>query len=229
MKKENKLEKKFKSKKQFIFYKFRQKLRELIIISKNLMISPLSFIINTHKKSNIIFNFKFTKDLFFALKTLNFDLARNILLHNQHLVFDIDQFSSTPLHYAAKYNFFNIIPLILGLGAYVDSKNEFGETPLYICIKRNFYESILVLFLYFASPFVSFNEGKKIKDINKDFKTNFICEKIKDIHIRNLICKPKNFYANIKNDIFCFILDECKGYIKPECFYLVKEQYDYFK
>ena len=76
------------------------------------------------------------------------------------MVLDIDQFYQTPLHSAAKYNFYKLIPLIIRYGGYIDFKNYNGETPLMVCVKRNYYESIVLLFLYYASPFIHFNYGK---------------------------------------------------------------------
>lgn len=224
----DKLNKIFKTRKAVIFFKFRQKLREILLISKSLMI-PMSEIINTYKISKHIFNFEKTNDLIYAIKTNNFDSAFKILVTYKYLILDVDQFYLTPLHYAAKYNFYKIIPLILGLGAYVDTKNSFCETPLMISVKKNYYESMLLLFLHYASPFMRFTDGKKLKEFCKDFNTNLICDKIKDIYIRNLLVKPKNFYVSVKNEITCFIINECQGHIKSDCFDYIQKKLDFYK
>ena len=130
-----------------------------------------SEIINTYKITNHIFNFEQTRELISAIKGNNYSLSYKILTHYKYIVLDVDQFYFTPLHYAAKYNFYKLIPLIIGYGGYVDAKNSFGETPVMISIKKNYFESILLLFLYFSSPFIYFINGKKLKDISKDFKT----------------------------------------------------------
>ena len=215
-------------KENIIYIKFRKKLSELIIIFRHLMI-PISEIINTYKITNHIFNYQKTKDLVFAIKTNNFELAYKILHHYKYLVLDIDQFYQTPLHYAAKYNFYKLIPLIIGYGGYVDFKNCYGETPLMICVKRNYYESIVLLFLYYASPFMNFNYGKKLGDVCKDFKTNFICQKIKDIYIHIISVSPRNFYNKLKNEISNFIVNECQGYIKSDCFEFIQNKITFYK
>lgn len=225
---QDKLNKIFKTRKALIFFKFKQKLREILLISKSLMI-PMSEIINTYKISKHIFNYEKTNDLIFAIKTNNFNSAFKILVRHKYLILDVDQFYLTPLHYAAKYNFYKIIPLILGLGAYVDTKNSFCETPLMISVKKNYYESMLLLFLHYASPFMHFTDGKKLKEFCKDFNTNFICDKIKDIYIKNLLVKPKNFYVSVKNEITCFIINECQGYIKSDCFDYIQNKLDFYK
>lgn len=216
----------YQTQKDDIFSKFRKKMKEILLIYKNLII-PLSEIINTYKITNHIFNFEQTRELISAIKGNNYSLSYKILTHYKYIVLDVDQFYFTPLHYAAKYNFYKLIPLIIGYGGYVDAKNSFGETPVMICIKKNYYESILLLFLYFSSPFIYFINGKKLKDISKDFKTNFICEKIKKIYINNILFKQKNFYNSIKNDITDFIVNECQRYIQFDCIELIQNQSDF--
>lgn len=156
-------------------------------------------------------------------------MAFKTLTHYKYIVLDIDQFYQTPLHFAAKYNFYILIPLIIGYGGYVDAKNSYGETPLIISVKRNYYESILLLFLYFASRFIIFKDNKKLIDINKDFKTNFICEKIKDIYIRNMLIKSNSYYNIIKNEITNFIVNECQVYIKNDCLEFIQNKINFYK
>jgi len=209
--------------KSLIFQKFKKKLREINLINKYLKI-PMSEIIKEYKISNQIYNFEETRILKFFIKVKNLKQVLNILKLNHNLVIDFDQFYMTPLHYAAKYNFYKLIPHLLGYGAYVDAKNSFGITPLMLCVKNSFLESIIILFLYMANPFVKFekNEFHGKKDIKKEFNIKNILDRVKEIHIKNLLVKNKDYYASVKKDIYKLIIDEFKGLIETECYNLIK-------
>ena len=92
------------------------------------------------------------------------------------MVISLDYFDMTPLHYAAKYNFYQIIPHLMHYGAYVDAKNSFGTTPLILCIQRNLHESIILLFLYMANPFINLEKNNIIDSgvMKLDFYTKNI-------------------------------------------------------
>ena len=207
----------------FIFNKFKQKLIQINLINKNLKI-PISEIIKEYKISNQISNFDKTRILNYFIKIKDFNKALDILNFNHHLAIDIDQFHMTPLHFAAKYNFYKLIPHLMSYGAYVDAKNQFGITPLMLCVKKYFLESILILFLYMANPFIKFeNYGfNNDKNAKNAFNLKNICEKVKDIHIKNRLIKIKDFYASVKKDIYKFVVNECKDLIETECFNLIK-------
>ena len=118
--------------------------------------------------------------------------------------------------------------MILGYGGYIDSKNSYGETPLMISLKRNYYECILLLFLYLSSPLMNVEERKKLGDI-KNFTTNYIFEKIKDIYVKLLLVTSKNFYVNVKIAIYEFIINECRGYIETDCFDFIQNKTIFYK
>ena len=56
----------------------------------------------------------------------------------------------TALHWAAKYNFYQIIPKIIEYGSLVDNKNYIGDTPLLVSVKHKFMESTFFLLLNLA-------------------------------------------------------------------------------
>ena len=201
-----------------ILYKFKKKMKDIYLIKKNLNI-PMSEIIKEYKISNCIFNFSKTRYLNYFIKIKDFTNALDILSSNHNLVLDVDQFYMTPLHYAVKYNNYQIIPHLMGYGAYVEAKNSFGITPLIIAMERNFYESIILLFLYMANPF--------IKNKSKDFYTKNIFERVKNIHLSNMNPKCLNFDEKVKNDIYIFAMNECKSLIESECYSIIKEKFKY--
>ena len=212
--------------KSLIFKKFKKKLREIKLINKHLKI-PMSEIIKEYKISNQIYTFEETRILNFFIKIKNLKQVLNILKLNHNLVIDIDQFHMTPLHYAAKYNFYNLIPHLISYGAYVDAKNSFGITRLMLCVKNSFLESIFILFLYMANPFVKLekNDFNGKKDIKKEFNIKNIFDRVKEIHITNLLTKNKDYYASVKKDIYKFVMNEYKGLIETECFNLIKNDF----
>ena len=187
----------------------------------------MSEIIKEYKISNQIYTFEETRILNFFIKIKNLKQVLNILKLNHNLVIDIDQFHMTPLHYAAKYNFYNLIPHLISYGAYVDAKNSFGITPLMLCVKNSFLESIFILFLYMANPFVKLekNDFNGKKDIKKEFNIKNIFDRVKEIHITNLLTKNKDYYASVKKDIYKFVMNEYKGLIETECFNLIKNDF----
>ena len=220
MKKNEKENSKTLKEKNLIFKKFRKKLIEILLIYRNLEI-PFSRIIKEYKLSYTIFNFNKTKYLNYFIKIQNFNLALKVLSSDGKIALDVDQFHMTSLHYAAKYNFYQIIPHLLGYGAYVDAKNSFGQTPLIFSLKRNFLESTLILFLYLANPFEIYKDSNFNNDIKMNFNTKTIFNKIKKIYIK-VLSKNINFYREIKKEIYEYIVNECNSLIEVECLNLIK-------
>ena len=216
---DNKLDKK-KNRKE-ILYKFKKKMIDIYLINENLIL-PMSEIIKKYKITNRIFNFDQTIHLNYFIKIKDLKSSLIALSANNNIVIDIDQFHMTPLHYAAKYNFYLIIPHLMNYGAYVDAKNSFNFTPLMFCLKKNFYESMLILFLYMANPFFEIGEGNNDSDGTINYNSKNILERIKLIHIKNRLLRENNYYKSVKNDIYNYIINECHNLIEPNCFNLIK-------
>ena len=98
----------------------------------------LGEILTNYKKPKNCYGFQATHDLFFAIKTKNFKLTNIILDKYKYIVLDYDYFEMTALHWAAKYNFYQIIPKIIEYGSLVDNKNYIGDTPLLVSVKHKF-------------------------------------------------------------------------------------------
>ena len=209
-----------------LIYKFKKVLFQINLINKNLLI-PLSEIIKEYKIPNNIINYNRTHYLNDFIKFGDFVKAMNIISAEHSMVISLDYFDMTPLHYAAKYNFYQIIPHLMHYGAYVDAKNSFGTTPLILCIQRNFYESIILLFLYMANPFINL-EKNNINDngvMKLDFYTKNICKRIKEIYFKNIYGGVKNLHKSIQSDIVRFARNECQDFLEMDCFNLIKTNF----
>ena len=209
-----------------LLYKFKKVLFQINLIKKNLLI-PLSEIIKKYRIPNSIINHDRTSYLNHFIKVGDFVQAMNVISANHDMVISIDYFNMTPLHYAAKYNFYQIIPHLMDYGAYVDAKNSFGITPLILCIERNYYESIILLFLYMADPFINIEKNHAIdRGIMKlDFYTKNICKRIKEIYFKNIFGGVKNLKTNIQNEIIRFAKNECQDFLEMNCFNLIKSNF----
>ena len=221
LKDEEEMKKKKKKDTKIILKNFRKKMMEIYLIKENLTI-PISEIIKSYKLSNHFLNFEQTKYLNYFIKEKELKCAISILLSNHHLVIDFDQFYMTPLHYAAKNNFYQIIPYLMNYGAYVDAKNSYGKTPLIFCVKKNYYESTVILLSYLADPFVVNNINNYIKEKELDKNMKNILDKIKKIHVKNRLYRDKNFYLSVKNDIYKFVIKECQDLFESDFMNLVK-------
>ena len=215
------INKKSKRDTKIILKKFRKKMMEIYLIKQNLTI-PISEIIRKYKIPRHSLNLEQTRCLNYFIKEKELNCALSILSSNHHLAIGIDQFSMTPLHYAAKKNFYQIIPYLMNYGAYVDAKNLYGKTPLMFCLKRNYYESTIILFSYLADPFEINNINSDIKENDLDKNSKNILEEIKNIHIKNKFYSDKNFYLGVKNDIYKFVMRECQDLFESDFIDLVK-------
>jgi hypothetical protein len=224
---ENKKENKKKDKKydrKELFFKIKKVLLQIKLIDKNLKI-PFSQIIKSYKIPNSFINFDRTHLLNYYIKIGDFSQAKYIISIDQDIVIGLDHFGMTPLHYAAKYNFYQIIPQLMEYGAYVDAKNAFGITPLFLCIQRNFYESIILLILFMANPFINLEKNRRLIENGSrklEFYTKNICKRVKEIYFRNIYGGAKNLYESIQSDILKFVKNECQDFLETDCYNLIK-------
>ena len=163
-----------------------------------------------------------------AIRNKDFDECCNILDRFKHIVLDHDYFFSTPLHWAAKSNFFEIIPKLIAYGASVNEKNLLGNTPLHLSASQNYFETSIFLLLYLASPFIKNKENKKPFDLANDVQINIISKKIKELHLKNCFGRQKYFYENIQKDFSNFIIFEFSNIINPIALNLIKDLKNYY-
>ena len=178
-------------------------------------------LIYKYKRYPIPFHYFKTEELILAIRNKNYDLCCDILNHFKYIVLDFDYFNYTPLHWAVKVNFYQIIPKLMAYGAPINEQNFMGETPLHISANKNFYESTALLMIYLASPFIKDKNNKKPIDCTKDFQLIFIFKKIMELHLKYLILRQKNFYENVQKDFIDFISVEFSNQLNSEALALI--------
>ena len=218
-----------KTNKKLLFTKFKKSIIHLSLKIDRLSVY-LGEILKTYKKPKNSFSFFPTHDLFFAIKTKNLKLANQILDAYKYIVLDYDYFHMTALHWAAKYNFYQIISKILEYGSFIDKQNYIGETPLLICVKHQFIESSIFLLINLASPFIKDNKGLSSLDYCKnDFKMKNIFNKIASLHYISILGPTKRQFEYVSREFIEYIVNENKGDLELEAYNILKEKYEYYK
>ncbi|KRX04705.1 Ankyrin repeat-containing domain [Pseudocohnilembus persalinus] len=99
-----------------------------------------------------------------AVKDGDFEQVQFKLIHCQYHVFDFDQTNQTPLHWAVRRNYIQIVNLLLEYGADVEHQDIAGRTPLFLAVKNENKAIIMTLLLRGASPLVeNMNRQKPIQ------------------------------------------------------------------
>ena len=218
-----------KVKKNLLYYKFK---RFIILLNSKLdmMSVYLEEIIKYYKVPKYSYEFSATHELLFSIKTKNFRLVNNLLDKYKYLVLDYDYFSMTALHWAVKYNFYQIIPKLVGYGSNVNAQNYIGETPLLIGVKRKFMESVVFLLIYNASPFIKDSKGLGTLDYSKsDYRMKIILKKIISLHYQSILGPTKNCYEYIQSKFIEYIVEENKNDLELEAYNMIKERFEYYK
>ena len=218
-----------KTNKKALLYKFKKSMI-LLHLKIDAMTVYLGEILTNYKKPKNCYGFQASHDLFFAIKTKNYKLTNIILDKYKYIVLDYDYFKMTALHWAAKYNFYQIISKIVEYGSLVDNQNYIGDTPLLVAVKHKFMESTIFLLLNLASPFIKDNKGLSCLDHCKnDFKMKNIFKKIISLHYNSILGPTKNSHKYITKEFIEYIVNENKGDLELEAYNIIKEKYEYYK
>jgi len=218
-----------KIKKKLLYDKFK---KFMILLNSKLEMMPvyLDEIIKYYKVPKHSYGFPATHELLFSIRTKNLKMVNKLLDKYNYLVLDYDYFSMTPLHWAVKYNFYQIIPKLVGYGSNVNAQNYIGETPLLIGVKRKFMESVVFLLIYIASPFIKDNKGFGIFDYSKsEFRMKSIFNKIIFLHYASMLGPTKNIYEYIQSKFIEYVFNENKNDLEIEAFNMIKERLEYYK
>ena len=208
--------------KKILFEKFKN-----FIIRLTQFLKQSSLTINEIKRFKLIrhsFTYELTKILIDSIKSKNYDLCCAILEKNKYLVLDYDYYYLTPLHWAVKKNFYELIPKLLDYGSLVNSLNFSGNSPLHIAVKNNCYESACFLLYYLASPFIKNKEGKKPIEIAKEFDMKSLLGKMMKIYYLSYFKKISVQQKFIRNNLWTFMNEELKDKISEFVFTIIKDK-----
>ena len=98
-------------------------------------------------------------DIHFAVKRGYKSLIEDLVEANPNVIHKRDEFGNSPLHWAVKYNFLEIIQMLLELGADLNAKNIEGQSPLFFAYWRGEVEVIELLLERGADPGIMDNNG----------------------------------------------------------------------
>ena len=205
-----------------LMFKLKRLIIRKMVYLKHIQIT-LQDILNNYKISNTAFAYPQTEYLIMAIRNKDFDVCCDILDRYKHIVLDHDYFYSTPLHWAAKSNFFEIIPKLIAYGSSINEQNLLGNTPLHLSASQNYFETSIFLLLYLASPFIKNKDNIKPLECTNDVQFNIISKKIKELHLKNLIGRQKNFYENVQKEFSNFVIFEFSNILNPVALNLIKD------
>ena len=205
-----------------------EKFKEIIIkLSKYLHYIygvSLSEILKEYKLPKICYTFRYTRELIYAIKTKKMDLCNKLLDNHKYIVLDYDYYYLTPLHWAVKKNFYQIIPKLIEYGSFLNFQNFIGETPLHIGVKKNYYECVTLLLVNMASPFIKDKDGKIPINLTKDFQMKILLENIMKIHYLSLFKNYSNKFEFIMKQFTFLIVHEFRNQLDKDIFFYFKER-----
>ena len=207
---------------KYIYFKFKNWLIKFAEFCKILEIKPFKYIDLYYKffhiKDVTFYENQNTKtsELIKAIKTKNLIATNQLITQYPTILLSKDYFEYSPLHWAVKTKFIEIIPNLIIYGSNPNAINYLGETSLHLSVKNNDYESTVLLLIFMANPFIKNNKGKKPFDCMDDYQMNIIKEKIINLYYTNTFKKNKIFVNTLQNKFIDFIMDEFSTQISKE-------------
>ena len=138
-----------------IFFKFKIWLIRFSDFCKLLLIKPyiyLDIYYNNFNHKDITFyetqQIK-TAELINSIKSKNLKLSNKLIEQYPTTVLNKDYFEYTPLHWAVRIKFIEIIPNLILYGGDPNAINYLGETPLHLAVKNNDYECFFFIFILY--------------------------------------------------------------------------------
>ena len=225
----NRKNKDYKLNKKSLYEKIKSTIIKLSKYIKNLYVT-IPEILSQYKINKTYFSYNQTKELIRAIKIKNLNTCTKLLDNHKYIVLDFDFYYLTPLHWATKENFFEIIPNLVHYGAVVNFQNFIGDTPLHIGVKNNFYECVCLLLVNFASPFIKDKDGKIPLDNTNDFRMRLVLERIMKIYYKSFFLKYSKQLEFIQKNFTIFIVEEFRSELNKDTLkYFKEKQYKYNK
>ncbi|KAL4491853.1 hypothetical protein ABPG72_006108 [Tetrahymena utriculariae] len=132
---------------------FRQTIWSIILKLKRLKLDYDEIFLN-NVFTNSPFEREGSSDFFKAVKTNDMEKVKQMLKVCKYHVYDFDSTRQTPLHWAARRNFFDVMALICEHGADLESQDMGGRTPLFHCVIGGDLNSCRMLLARGANPYV---------------------------------------------------------------------------
>ena len=189
----------------------------------------VSEIINDYKFIKICFTYGQTRDLISAIKAKELSKCNDILDNYKFIVLDYDYYYLTPLHWAVKKNFYQIIPKLISYGSNLNFQNFIGDTALHIGVKTNYYECVSLLLFNLASPFLKDKDGKKPIELTKDFQMKVLLEKYINLYYLSLFQKNSVQLDIIQKQLTFFIVDEFSRQLDKKILLYFKQRKSKYK
>lgn len=90
-----------------------------------------------------------SKKLFDLVKKGNFEGVEKLISEDRFIIYTVDNYQQTPLHWAIKRNLNKIASLLIDHKSNLDSIDLKGRKPLYYAVKNNNYKLLIVSILPF--------------------------------------------------------------------------------
>ena len=206
-----------------ILEKFKRVIIQLSNYLKELSLSIPEILIE-YRIVKICFTYRQTKDLIYAIKEKKIEACNKLLDNYKYIVLDYDYYYLTPLHWAVKKNFYQIIPKLIEYGSIINFQNFIKDTPLHIGVKNNSYECVCLLLFNLASPFIKGREGKKPIELTNDFQMKYLLEKFMKFYYLSLFYKLSIQTEMIQKNFSFFIVEEFKKQLDHDIFLYFKEK-----
>lgn len=149
-------------------------------------------------------------ELFLTVKRKDKTKFVNLIREDKSLVYDLDHFNQTILHWIAKKNLYDWISFAVKNGAVINALDYTGRTPLHVACSRGNLQSVMVFLYEMAYPFYKDNNRKAPIDLTTDYQITYILKRSVVLYLINSMAKKKHFVENIKRGLQFLFVEELR-------------------